>query len=271
MTRISSHVYLYTPDDTSTATSTNPQVTPQKLILFCSWMGAGAKHIAKYLTRYQTLYPTSQILLIRADPRHMVFPSECLQITAPAVPIIRAALPPSSSSQPQLLVHLFSNAGSSVLSHLYTHFAAAGDVLPLHAAVFDSAPGEGTYSGSVAAFTAAAPAGWMRVAALPFVHLLICLFWLKYIVTPWGKNPLVETARRHNDRSLVKEVRRSYIYSEEDVMIPWRGVERHAAAAREKGFEVRLEKFGGSLHVAHMVADAERYWRIVKATWEGSE
>jgi len=66
------------------------------------------------------------------------------------------------------------------------------------------------------------------------------------------------------------EVRRTYIYSEADALVDWRDVESHAAAAVENGFrDVRLEKFEGSMHVAHARADEGRYWRVVRETWEG--
>jgi hypothetical protein len=99
------------------------------------------------------------------------------------------------------------------------------------------------------------------------VHLLVISFFVWYGLP--GRDILVWYAERHNNRALVREGRRSYCYSEEDVQIPWQGIERHAAQARERGFDPRLEKFKGSLHVAHMVGDPERYWRIVGETWEG--
>lgn len=278
MTRLTEFIYLYTPEPPPTAPAPATGVPPPKLILFCSWMGAGDKHIAKYLTRYQALHPTSPILLIRSNPKHIVFPSQGAAIAAPAVPVIRSLVAPSASSAepPRLLVHAFSNAGSAVLSHLYTAFAATAragttddTVFPPHSTVFDSTPGEATYSGSVAAFTQTVPQGWQRTLAYPIVHLLICTFWVVYIIP--GRDILAWIAERHNQPALVREKRRAYVYSEADVSIPWEGIERHAAQARERGYEVRLEKFAGSAHVAHMVKDGERYWRIVKGVWEGFE
>lgn len=288
MTRITKEVYLYTPDPETTSSQPPPtsSVPPPKLILLSSWMGAGDKHIAKYLTRYQALYPTSPILLIKSEPKHVVIPSRGKAITAPAVPIIRSLAPAPSPSDlkhnrhPVLLIHLFSNAGSAVKNHLYDLFAetapAGGGgrttrdegVLPPHVTVFDSTPGEATYTGSILAFSSTVPPGWRRTLALPLVHLLMMAFWVWYIVP--GKDILKYWGDRHNDKGLAGgEVRRTYVYSEEDVTIPWKGVERHAARATENGFEARLEKFGGSLHVAHMVRDPERYWRVVRETWEG--
>jgi hypothetical protein len=282
MTRLTKEIYLYTPDTSQTTPSrpTTSPVPPPDFILFCSWMGAGDKHIAKYLTRYQTIYPTSQILLIKCEPKHIIIPSRGASIAAPAVPVIRSIVPPiavrnpQKQQQPRMLVHLFSNAGSSMMNHLYTAFASTARhgtdddaTLPLHSTVFDSTPGETTYTGSIVAFGSTVPAGWRRTLAYPLVHLIMIWFWVWYVLP--GRDVLKVWAARHNDKRFVREVRRSYIYSEEDLPIPWRGIERHAAQARERGFEPRLEKFSGSLHVAHMVKDPERYWRVVRETWEG--
>jgi hypothetical protein len=249
-------------------------------------MGAGDKHIVKYLTHYRTLYPTSPILLIKSEPAHVVIPARGLAITRPAVPIIRSLVPPrspssstSSDAPPRLLIHLFSNAGSGIKNHLYTLFSTTArpgtddaTTLPPHVTIFDSTPGEVTYPGSIAAFSSTVPAGWKRTLALPLVHLLMITFYLWHVLlSRGGRHYLIDWAERHNDRTgLVSgERRRTYVYSEEDVPIPWRGIERHAAAARDRGFETRLEKFAGSQHVAHMVKDPERYWRVVRETWEG--
>lgn len=287
MTRLTPQVYLYTPDPSKTAAppSSNPAappssntVPPPDLILFASWMGAGDRHIAKYLTRYRALYPTSAILLIKSEPYHVIFPTLGARAVRPAVSVIRSLVPPStsSSSSPRLLAHLFSNAGSAVMSHLYTAFAATSSssnssLVPPHATIFDSAPGQFTYRGSVAAFSATVPPGWRRTLAYPIVQLLALFFWVWHVFVPGG-DFLARLAARHNDAALVRESGRTYVYSEEDALIPWRGVEGHAAVARERGGfgRVRLEKFEGSAHVAHMVADPERYWRVVRETWEGS-
>ena len=40
-------------------------------------------------------------------------------------------------------------------------------------------------------------------------------------------------------------------------MVDWRCVERHAAAARERGFEVRMEKLKGMAHVLYARGELE--------------
>jgi hypothetical protein len=65
------------------------------------------------------------------------------------------------------------------------------------------------------------------------------------------------------------ERRRTYIYSAEDTLTDWRDVEAHAKEAERKGFEVGLERYKGSKHVAHAREDERRYWGIFKRTVEG--
>ncbi|KAB5528039.1 hypothetical protein GE09DRAFT_975575 [Coniochaeta sp. 2T2.1] len=281
MTRITPQIYLYTPDPSSTAPvtpadkSSNPA---PELILFSSWMGAGDKHIVKYLTGYQSLYPTSSILLIKLETLQVLIPSVGKKVVAPLAPLIRSLLPAnksdSTSKKPRLLIHLFSNAGNCMKSHLYDHYAATArpntsddPVLPPHTTVWDSSPGVIVYRGTVSAFSFAFPAGWARWCALPFVHLVFAVLWVYYKIP--GTDVLAYYRERHNTPALVREVRRTYVYSDEDATIPAWGIEAHAAQARERGFDVRLEKFEGSEHVAHMRHDPERYWRIARETWEG--
>lgn len=82
-------------------------------------------------------------------------------------------------------------------------------------------------------------------------------------------------AEGHNDLSAEfggrarTEVRRSYIYGPDDEVISEKHVENHADDARKKGMSIRTETFVGSKHVQHVRADQERYWKVVRETWEG--
>jgi len=68
-------------------------------------------------------------------------------------------------------------------------------------------------------------------------------------------------------------VGRAYIYSKEDELIDWRDVERHGEEAVERlgggGGRVRMERFEGSQHVAHLRKDGERYGRVIRELWDG--
>lgn len=76
----------------------------------------------------------------------------------------------------------------------------------------------------------------------------------------------------HNDRKRNKdEIRRVYVYSEEDALVDFRTVEKHATQAEEMGFVMKREKFSGTPHVAHARGKhGERYWAVVRQAWEGA-
>lgn len=279
--RISKIVYLYRPQpapDRNSSGSTSP-----KLILVGGWMDAREPHLAKYTTRLQALYPDSPILLVRSFVYH--FTGGCFSgEVAPAVPIIRSLLAADSSSaeaeaqggkRPEMLVHLFSNGGSTMLRLLYEQYrksARSGEsgTLPPHVTVFDSAPGRWSWQRSVTAITLAAARSSfvVRLFFWALSNTLNAVYWI--CTVPWGRPGFLEqTWLAHNDRTKNKsEVRRVYIYSEEDKLVDYKDVEEHAAQGREHGYETRLEKVKGTAHVAHARGDEQRYWAIVKETWE---
>lgn len=283
MTSLSPNILLYKPTDTplyspslspSTAGSsaTDRPPPPPRLVFFCGWMDAREVHLAKYVAGHQALWPSAQILLVKCPMAHMLVPSRAIRdLETMVVPALRAAFDSTgdgpdvdADGRPELLVHVFSNGGSAILSHLYR---AYGGPLPRHVTVFDSAPGEFTYRGSWAAFTAGLSPLW-RLALAPLVHAAIACLWALRAV--FGRDPLGRAAAAHNNpRRNRGEARRAYVYSREDRLVGWEAVERHADGADERGFVVRRERFEGSEHVAHARRDWERYWRVVWEVWDG--
>src|SRR5947207_776663 len=59
-----------------------------------------------------------------------------------------------------------------------------------------------------------------------------------------------------------------YVYSKEDELVMWEDVEKHADGAERRNWRVKRERFKGSKHIGHMLVDKERYWEVVRATWE---
>ena len=301
--RISELVYLYRPSDDrkpsassgssgSSSASTSPAVKSPRLILLASWMDAREPHIAKYTTRYQALYPESSIVLIRSFAYNFTTKAHLHpKAIEPAVPVIRSIFSEAdaggggggeaeSGGAPHMLVHVFSNGGSATLRLLYGMYAQSATtpggsparllLLPAHVTIFDSAPGQWRWRRSVAAFMISlARAHWaVRLVARPVLHLVSALYWVVHVGL--GRpGALGLSWLAHNDRAQNRaERRRTYIYSEEDQLIDHRDVEEHAAAAARNGYAARLEKFSGSQHVAHVRVDEQRYWAIVRDTWE---
>ncbi|KAG6359891.1 hypothetical protein INS49_010944 [Diaporthe citri] len=283
-TKISKVVYLYRPAQDgqqrqARKSSASSSPSSPKLIVLAGWMGAREPHLAKYTTRLQALYPDSPIVVLRSFVYHFTTKvSSHPKEVAAAVPVIKSitaeyAEGEEEDGKPSVLVHLFSNGGSAALRHLREQYAATGQRLPRHVTVYDSAPGRFQWQRSVTAFMASAArmAAPARLAMLVVVNCLFALYWAAHV--PWGRPGYLDrTWLAQNDRAAnAAEVRRAYIYSDEDALVDSGDVEEHAASARRNGFVVSaLEKFKGSAHVAHVRVDEARYWRVVKDTWENS-
>ncbi|KUJ15088.1 uncharacterized protein LY89DRAFT_588758 [Mollisia scopiformis] len=260
-----------------------PDSTAPKLIFLATWMNARDVHIAKYIIRYQTLYPTAHILVATSSFRYYFSPRSARREVAPAVKVIRDVLGDDTSkgSEPRMLIHVFSNGGSCVLYHLYDRYAKASRersstseherLLPSHVTIFDSVPGRWSYKGSTQAVLAAVPAGWARKLAIPPVHILGSCWVVKYILLRVPEETHV-WGGAHNDPARVRETCRAYVYSETDQFVQYRAVEKHADDAETKGFVVvRRDKFPNSAHVAHARSNPDRYWSLVKETWEAGQ
>lgn len=281
MQTLSPRVYLFRPSPNSSTARTG--IDNPALIIIFGWMNAGNGPLAKYVRQYQALFPDSAILLITCTFAGMTLPWLGLREARIAATTTRAILEEDEALQsnteprprPRLLVHVFSNAGSTMLYHLYTAYATTGrsdvpenTILPLHATIFDSTPAAFTYQTLLQGILDGAPSTAARFAITPIAYLYVALIWTAVTVlrVPDHIGDLAPCA--HNDPSRVNEARRVYIYGPADRITPAMGVERHADEAEARGFNVRREAFEGSGHVAHAKVHGDRYWRLVSQTWE---
>ncbi|KAF5545464.1 transmembrane 53-B [Fusarium napiforme] len=271
MEKLSNEVFVYRPSEPTAPGS-------PKIIIIASWTNALDSHIAKYVDKHKELYPTSQLVLVKSYNKNFFDPKALAESPRPAVPVIRASFPdaPSSTAKPEIMIHIFSNGGSSNISSLYDVYAATAQEgedpwLPPHVTVFDSAPGAQRLTNTAAFFKSTIPKSY-RWVCMPFVYGVAAAWqvgwflgltkdWLAF----WGSTH--NTARGKRER----EIRRTYIYSEGDELIDYRDLEAQASEAGKLGFDVHLEKFDGSLHVAHARKDEARYWSAVQKTWSGFE
>jgi hypothetical protein len=270
MEKLGQLVFVYRPSE---ASSTGVDHQP-RLIVISSWTDAKDAHIAKYITKYQALYPAAQILLLKSTMGCIVRPSQIGPAMRAAASVIRATFQtPLTSSSPPLLIHVLSNGGSSSIANLYEQFAATAGPnddkrLPPHVTIFDSCPGLFHIPHAVAFVSVGLPF-FQRLVAAPFLYAFAA-FWTASIALGLFPNSLGNWYNSHNDHEgNAAEVRRVYIYSPTDPIIDFKDVETHAAEAKTKGYSVALEKYEGSAHVAHLRKDETRYWDIVKRIVEG--
>lgn len=277
MTEIGDYVFYHEPaaapemSQTSSFATTASSSDP-KLVVIASWMDAQDTHIAKYVTRYQTLYPTSRILLVKFVHTQMFWESQGVEAVQPAVAYlcsqINSKYLAASPERPQILLHVFSNGGMASTKHLLTSYRKeTGQAFPHHCAIYDSCPGLWTYNGGYNAIMAGIPKGIYQWLFSPFLRILNFYFMIVVKVLRRPYNLLIN-ANFHNDKEEVRQSNRAYIYGQKDKMVEWTHVERHAQQAQGKGYAVRTELFADSPHVAHLRTDEPRYLRIVRETWE---
>jgi hypothetical protein len=270
MEKLSPVVSTYQPQTSASKSIAKPGPS---LVIIASWTDARDVHIAKYIAKYQQYYPAARILLIQSTSKLFLNPSTIGPAVRPAVNVIRAAVSSKSSSDSsaQILLHIFSNGGSSSMAELYREYAAtatAGETtqIPLHITLFDSSPSIYRIERAMA-FLSVGLSPIQRIIAAPFFYLLASAYAALIFLGVWEDMQVV-WGDRHNDPKTVLETRRTYIYSDTDKLVGAIDVEAHAEKAEKAGFTVRRERFRGSEHVSHARKDEIRYRDIVRGTWD---
>lgn len=268
--------YVYVDEPAPTIQQQHPMRHDQapKLIFIAAWMDARDVHISKYIAQYREFYPAAIIVLVRFVFKESLLESVANTAVKPAFSYLRfkmeSGVLSASPARPEILVHTFSNGGSTTTRTLFQLFRSqTGRAFPLHVAIYDSCPGLYSFSSLYSVFMLSFPKS-IRLVALPFVVMFVVSLWVWHnpLHMISGEDLLSKNARIHNDPDFAKQTMRSYIYGDTDVMVEWKHVEKHAVDAAAKGFVVRRELFERSAHVSHIRTDGGRYWRIVTETWE---
>jgi hypothetical protein len=274
--RLNDVTHIYTPPKPSTDHAQDPG-----LVIICSWAFANPKHISKYLRGYQERHPASQILLIQTNTGNMTWRPHTWQrpMFAPAILAIRSYLQATQDSKSGILLHIFSNGGSySAVQLAEFYHQSWGNHLPISAIIFDSCPSPPRFNLGVKAFNTLLPKDsvsqtlgpafmWLTLAAMAALHMagiseLIVAKAYRGVNQPDGA--FIQGAPP-----------RTYIYSKADNMVMAEDVLASAEEARsalgddEKSL-VRTEEFVGSGHTNHVSLNPERYWEIVRSTWESA-
>jgi Eukaryotic protein of unknown function (DUF829) len=271
-----------------------PPATPD-LVVLCTWMNAAPKHIQKYITAYQMVYPSAKFVVVTSKTGDIISfrpLDSLLDQVSPVLDVISAlnsnttttATNKKKKKKPRILVHMFSNGGSHTarrIARLYRQkFAAA---LPALGTVIDSAPGSDDYGAAVRAFSANLSPKTMPyplyLLAMLGVHLMfIGVLLMHYVqvlvhfttVQPPPVSWLEQLRTDLNDPKLFPVSQpRAYVFSDKDLMVDENYVIKHAEEAKKVGFkDIREERFVGTAHVGHMLGDATRYWGIVDGVFK---
>ncbi|KAJ2899779.1 hypothetical protein MKZ38_002792 [Zalerion maritima] len=182
-----------------------------KLIILAAWMAAQDAHIRKYTAVHHIMYPTAPILLLRCPLKNMVMPGTGKASILPAVSVVRKYVPVSSpgglekenrepgKQQPEVLVHMFSNGGSSTTAWLFDFLGEEehGGCIPRYTAVLDSCPGKFQWARTYAALTAGLPNTLLaRAIAWPVMQGVICGYVLRYFIIGGVRSMLSGLFRR---------------------------------------------------------------------------
>ena len=280
----------------------NPEA--DSLVILCTWLGAGRKHIAKYAAMYQRLAPTARILLIESEVSILV--SSYARQRRALQPAIRIVQETSECSP--VLLHIFSNGGCNTATQLLLDLREKrGKPLSLIGLIVDSAPALGTYRKEHEAMMLSLPkgfaaqlAGYVAVSTLlRMLHVWIaagnenpsnlmrrvlldktyvCGPKLPQIETPPGSEPDDSSSNRRaleTDGDLGLGLRICYLYSKADALVDWRDIVAHAKLAKENvGWRVQEVEFEGTPHCRHYVGNEARYEGAVVSMWDwelGSE
>jgi hypothetical protein len=240
------------------------------LIIIFAWNAAAAKHIAKYTTAYQRLFPTSRILLIRCYTSDMFTRSARYPtLLTPALDIAHEY----TQSGGDVLVHSFSNGGGNQVNEFAKAWKSKyGTKLPMRVQIMDSSPTKGPWMKSYAAISAGLPKTWFwRFFGGLLVHLLLLGSFIVNVVRQ-RENKMIVLCREMNDEDVFdKGVPRVYLYSQVDEMVGCEEVEEHAAIARRKGWDVTMVRFESSTHCGHVREDEGRYWGAILEAWKAGK
>jgi hypothetical protein len=260
--KIGHNTYTWTP---SSYHSQSAEKSP--LIVIFSWNAAAAKHIAKYTTAYQKMFPSSRILLVRSFTRDMFRRTkEYAPLLKPAMDLVHEHI----KSGGEILVHSFSNGGANQINEFSKAWKAQyGTTVPMRIHAFDSSPTKGTWMKSHAAISASLPKSlFWRVFGGLMVHLLLVSTFLVWTAM-WKENKAVVICREMNDEKLFdKKVPRVYLYSRADQMVGPEEVEDHSGIAAAKGWDVTRVVFKNSPHCGHIREDEAKYWAAIMQAWK---
>ncbi|KAJ6782883.1 hypothetical protein PWT90_09281 [Aphanocladium album] len=295
--RIGDDVYLYEP-----AGPADPDYHGPSLIVMTTWLGgSSAKNIGKYITGHRKLFRDAAVLLVTARLSEITV-APFAQMHARLQPakdvIIRYVLggkllQHGHASSPLILWHIFSNGGLNMAIQLARITrrdlaAAAGDddASPggdLDAAtggvIMDCCPGDSSLSKTFRAAAYSLPNTLLsqtlgRLLLLPTIAVLLGVqnSGLFSSSSGGGGGSLGGLYRGAHDPGVFgRGVRRLYLYSVSDPLVPWRFVNRHMAEAQAKGFAVDGAAIPGGGHCALLRGDAGKYWRAVERFWGANE
>lgn len=188
-------------------------------ILISSWLDAQPRHIAKYTSHYQKLYPHARILLISTSLPEVSWRAYYSYVHESRRPVIEflLALPKDT----KILLYAFSNGGAITATAIAREYALrSGQPRPIKAKVLDSTPGGNNWNRAIKAFSMGLPKhpGWRILSSL-FIQAFMGI----YVTFNWvlrRKDRVMRMRAYLNDSNIFDGgAKRLYIFSMADTMI----------------------------------------------------
>lgn len=239
------------------------------LVLLLGWGGAELKNLRPYARMHRELGAD----VVTHVPHVLERIGRPARIVADAVRVHDAVMDRLGARRP-LLLHSFSDNGFLALGALLAHGASVGSRLGARTTgvLVDSAPGVyalrsarelgDAFGRALGPLLARRRLGRPELppwATRALGHGFAAYFALRPSVTrPMQRS--AETAMASWPRAPT-----TFVYGDRDGVIPHASVERFADWLAARAVPVRRERFDGSGHVTHLLADRRRYERIVRA------
>ncbi|KAF2684443.1 hypothetical protein K458DRAFT_274493, partial [Lentithecium fluviatile CBS 122367] len=270
-TPVAPSIWSYTPTLPFGVATWKHADSPPSVIIIFSWTGAHGRHVGKYTTVYQTLFPTTPILVITTSTIDL-----CLRSSKRKQERLSAAVQwiLSLRDHDNILIHAFSEGGSNkAVEFAEAYQDTTGTRLPCTALCLDSTPGHPQYLRLCSALRKSLPPNpVLRGTGLVLGGAFLGSLWMLYCCfVGYSNNVISQTRERIADpRFWSLKTPRCFLYSEADDMIDWMDIREHMRDAMVQGIPVRDVRFEGSGHCKHAAEDPERYWRSVMSTWWGA-
>lgn len=260
-TYLTDSVSFYHPQNQTSVDHKINKPSPS-LVVLCSWMGAAPKHIAKYTSGYQLLFPQTSILLLQCSVSAISYSAKKQsQLLQPARAVIQ------TFTNGPIVLHAFSNGGGTIACHLTTQLRAelGNDAIIWDKIILDCLPSIPTVSSAVDAFAFSLPKNPVLNTLGRWIIRILFFSYLVLVVKIAGREDGITWIRRVlNDEAVFsRDAPRLYLYSKGDELVQDWAVKEHAEQARKEGYKVKEQRWEKGRHCGLVVEDREKYWEMV--------
>ncbi|VUC30521.1 unnamed protein product [Clonostachys rosea] len=270
---VSDQIYVREPEPITEETTASAD-HPNAIVIY-GWGDGLPKHLVKYADGFRVLYPhAKQVVVLSPINKALLTKNE--RRADGMMPVIDAVFPERPTPDFKVLLHVMSNTGG--INHIATVDAynrRYGEAMPSPLVCLDSAPGSSDLTvGNLERWSRAMTLRTAKFFPLPFVatQVLMCMLLvlngcvqrvlLRESSATWGLK--IGQSKQH----VRMDTRYLYLYSKEDDLVGYKDVEKHAAEARQRGWQAETEMFNGSPHVMHMRQFPEQYWNAISNSWD---